>query len=167
MAQSKIKARHGVYTGQPSGTTFAAKPHDMTAKNSSEGKKISARTSIVSQSPNGTTFESHKELGINKNWNGEQVRAPAGQTKKPDRFGVECPTGVTSNNASGDIGKFIDTPDASAAPLRGIKTITESTGLYRPAKSGPVNMIGDVPTGKSSPKRGDTDKGDSNGFAKD
>jgi hypothetical protein len=164
-SRPKIKAQHGIYTGQPSGTTFAAKPHDMTAKNSSEGRKIRDDFGVTTQEPNGTTFESHKRAGVYGNWNGEQVRAPAGQSKKPERFGVEMPTGVTSNN--GSAGTLIDTPDASAAPLRGIKTITESTGIFRPAKSGPKNMIGDVPVGKSSMKRGATDKGDSSGFAKD
>lgn len=155
-SRPKIDARHGILTGSPSGVTFAAKPHDLTAKNSSDGKKIKARFGVMSQEPNGTTFESHKELGINKNWNGEQVRAADSQSKNPDRFGVEMPTGAT--NVATDEALF-PVPNASKAPLRGIKTITESTGLYVPAKSGPVNEVGDKAVSGSSPKKGRMDKG--------
>jgi len=161
MAQSKIKARHGIYTGQPNGTTFVAKPHDMEALNSSGGKKIKARTGVMTQEPDGITFESHKRLET-AHWP-VHMKTPDGphmqheHKKKPDNFGVEQPGGVTKNVES----KMpFETPKADAAPLRGIKTITESTGLFVPAKSGPANVAGSNGMGKSEMKKGRTDKGD-------
>jgi hypothetical protein len=169
-SRPKINARHGIMTGQPGGTTFMPKPHDLSAGNSDSGKKISARTGVMTQEPNGTTFTEHDRLET-KHWpvhmkQPEGSKWEHGQTKKPDRFGVmkDEPNGTTFQGAQKAL---FDLPDASKAPLRGIKTITETTGLYVPAKSGPVNMAGEVPTGKSAKKKGATDKGDSKDFAKD
>lgn len=167
-SRSKINARHGIVTGQPDGNTFKVHPGDIGRGNSDAGSKVKARTGVMTAEPNGTTWEKPEQRQA-QHWP-VHMKQPDGskwgntQKKKADRFGVtdSNPSGVTFEAPQKAL---FDLPKASEAPLKGIKTITETTGLYVPAKNGPVNAIQNVPTGKGAPKKGRTDKGAENNFA--
>jgi hypothetical protein len=150
---TKIKARTGIYSGQPSGISVVSAPLDMHQQK--ENKKRSAQFGVVTDEPCGTTFE-HAGTHIEQ-WTGLGDRAAGGQTKKPDRFGVETkePQGETfMGNRT-----HVDQPSADVKVME-VKTISETHALYRPAKTSlDKDMVGDVPVGRSSPKKGRTGKG--------
>jgi hypothetical protein len=97
------------------------------------------RFDIESNSPQGTTFTGNRSPKL----------AGSSNTKRKANFGINStePQGTTfTGNKS-----HISIPHANKAPKE-VKTLSESSGTYKPAKVGGRDFGGSVGVGKSSPK---------------